>query len=292
MSGNSNLTITAGKRSLSARWRPIASAPVASDYPLIVALHGGTYTSAYFDVPGYSLLSRAEALGIPILAIDRPGYGSSTPLEPDDATHARNAEVLDAAIGSFWREHGGGARGVVLIGHSIGGAIATLIAARQPAWPLLGLAVSGVGLKTMPGDAEAWAQLPNTPTVMLPPPLKDMKMFGAAGTYDPRAPKQSRSADAPAPRLELIEIVAVWHQRVHEVAGQVTVPLHYRQAGQDQLWTVNASEVAGFGAAFKRSPRVDAALAPACGHCIDFHRRGAAFQMEQLAFALGCAAPA
>jgi hypothetical protein len=70
------------------------------------------------------------------------------------------------------------------------------------------------------------------------------------------------------------------------------VPVHYRQAAQDQLWTVNAAEVAGFGAAFRHAPRVDAALAPGTGHCIDFHRRGAAFQLEQLAFAVGCAAPA
>ena len=43
--------------------------------PLIVAIHGGTYTSAYFDVPGYSLLDRADASGVPIIAPDRPGYG-------------------------------------------------------------------------------------------------------------------------------------------------------------------------------------------------------------------------
>jgi pimeloyl-ACP methyl ester carboxylesterase len=291
MGGNANLAIATGQRSFSARWRPVSSTPVAADYPLVVALHGGTYTSAYFDVPGYSLLARAESLGIPVVAIDRPGYGSSTPLAPDDATHDRNAECLDAAIGALWQQHGAGARGVVLIGHSIGGAIATLIATRQPAWPLLGLAVSGVGLNTMPGDAEAWAQLPNTPTVTLPPPLKDIKMFGAPDTFDAGAPAASRCADAPAPRRELIAIVSVWHQRVHQVASRVTVPLHYRQAAQDQLWVVNAAEVAGFGAAFKRSPRVDTAIVAAAGHCIDFHRRGAAFQLEQLAFAMACAAP-
>ena len=47
------------------------------DLPLVIALHGGTYTSAYFDVPGYSLLDRASGLGIPVIAVDRPGYGGS-----------------------------------------------------------------------------------------------------------------------------------------------------------------------------------------------------------------------
>ena len=286
------MEITDGKRSFSTRWRPVKSTPVATDCPLIVALHGGTYTSAYFDVPGYSLLDRAEALGIPILAIDRPGYGRSTPLAPADASHALNAELLDSAIGSFWREHGGASRGVVLIGHSIGGAIATAIAARQPVWPLLGLAISGVGIHTMPGDAEAWAGLPDTPTVDLPSALKVIKMFGATATYDRAAPEASRIADAPAPRRDLLDIVSVWPEQVLEIAAKVTVPVHYRQAAQDNLWIVNEAEIAGFAAAFKRAPRVDAALVPQAGHCIDFHRRGASFQLEQLAFAMGCAASA
>src|ERR1700690_2289096 len=62
------MTIT-GKKILLAR--PHA----AKDVPLIIALPGGTYTSTYFDIPGYSLLDRAAALGIPIIALDRPGYG-------------------------------------------------------------------------------------------------------------------------------------------------------------------------------------------------------------------------
>lgn len=44
----------------------------ADGAPLVVALHGGTYTSEYFDIPGYSLLDRASAEGIPVIAIDRP----------------------------------------------------------------------------------------------------------------------------------------------------------------------------------------------------------------------------
>lgn len=31
------------------------------DVPLVVAIHGGGYSSAYFDVPGYSLLDRAAS---------------------------------------------------------------------------------------------------------------------------------------------------------------------------------------------------------------------------------------
>jgi pimeloyl-ACP methyl ester carboxylesterase len=61
---------------LSGRHRLVDGA-LAAHTPLVVAIHGGTYTSAYFDVPGASLMERAAANGIPIVAPDRPGYVDS-----------------------------------------------------------------------------------------------------------------------------------------------------------------------------------------------------------------------
>ena len=55
-----------------------AGRPAAEGAPLVVALPGGTYTSLYFDVPGQSLLDNAQALGIAVIAVDRPGYLGST----------------------------------------------------------------------------------------------------------------------------------------------------------------------------------------------------------------------
>ena len=42
-------------------------AKAAENHPLIVALHGGTFSSRYFDVPGFSLFDHAELLGLPML---------------------------------------------------------------------------------------------------------------------------------------------------------------------------------------------------------------------------------
>jgi pimeloyl-ACP methyl ester carboxylesterase len=58
------------------RWN-LAGTDLDTDTPLVVAIHGGGFTSAYFDVPGYSLLKRAALLGIPAVAVDRPGYAAS-----------------------------------------------------------------------------------------------------------------------------------------------------------------------------------------------------------------------
>ena len=272
--------------------RGAATATADADLPLIVAIHGGGYSSAYFDLPGFSLVERATALGIPIVAVDRPGYIESTGFAPADATIANNAERLDEVIGELWRRFGGGTRGVFLIGHSIGGAITVSIAARQPSWPLVGIAISGVGLLTPPTSGEQWAALPDIPMIEMPPELKDYVMFGPDWSFAPDAPGRSHAADAPCPRAELIDITSTWHGAVRPLAAKVQVPVHYRQGEFDRLWVTGPEQAAGFSAAFTNSPRVDGAPFDRAGHCIDFHRLGHAFQLEQLAFALNCCVPA
>ena len=261
-------------------------------YPLVVALHGGTYDSRYFDVPGYSLFGRAAALGIPVLAPDRSGYGESPLLANCGGTLRDNAEFLAGAIGEGWRAHGAGAAGVVLIAHSIGAGMALMLAGRTLDWPLLGLAVSGVGLHTPDASRAAWAALPDLVHVDLPAPVKDQVMFGPPGSYADDMPALSHLADAPVPRAEIVDIVNTWHDHAPDVLAAVQVPVHYRQAEMDRLWIVDDGEVAGFARALSASPRVDWAMQRGTGHCIDFHCDGAAFQVQQLGFALQCAAQA
>ena len=73
-----------------------------------MALPGGSYTSAYFDVPGHSLLEIGRVNGFEVIALDRPGYGGSDPLPTGEVTFARNAELLDAAIAQLWETRGAG----------------------------------------------------------------------------------------------------------------------------------------------------------------------------------------
>lgn len=268
--------------------RPAQSGPVAADTPLVIALHGGTYTSAYFDVPGYSFLERAESLGIPILAIDRPSYGRSTRVEDTDSIILKNAEVLDHLIGELWEAHGAGTAGIVLVGHSVGGAVAMALTARHPSWPLLGIAISGCLLQVPPESGDAWAALPAEYLVDMPGEVKDFVMFGPEWTHSDAMPKASHVADSPVPKAELIDITSTWISRVRATAAQVTVPVHSRQGEFDHLWITDAQQVAEFGAAFTGAPLVDAQLFRNSGHCIDFHRGARAFQLEQLAFALKC----
>ena len=263
-----------------------ADAVVADGAPLVVALPGGTYTSLYFDVPGQSLLETAESVGVPVIAVDRPGYRGSTPVDPGDSIILRNAEVLDHLIGDLWDAYGEGLAGVVLIGHSIGGAVTTAIAARHPSWPLLGIAVSGCLVRVPSESGAAWAALPDLECVELPGPVKDFVMYGPDWTHARAMPAAGHVADAPVPKAELLDITGGWVERMREVAGEVAVPVHSRQGEFDHLWVTDDAEVADFRSAFRRAPWVDARLVPNAGHCIDFHLPARAFQLEQLAFAL------
>lgn len=265
-----------------------AGSDVAADRPLVVAIHGGTYTSDYFDIPDYSLLDRAAALGIPILAIDRPGYGDSTPVAESESIILANAAVLGQLIAEVWPAEGQGTSGVFLIGHSIGGAVVTAIAAQRPSWPLLGIAISGCLLEVPAQARDGFNALPDILMIDLPTEMKDSVMFGPAWTFDPSMPAASYPSNTQIPRAELIDINNGWVDRVRSVAAQVEVPVQSRQGEFDHLWITDAQQVRDFGAAFTGAARVDARLVANAGHCIDFHRAAAGFQLGQLGFALEC----
>lgn len=259
-------------------------------HPLVIAIHGGTYTSAYFDVDAHSLLDRAGRNGIRAIAIDRYGYGN-TPFV-DDMSILGQATLLSGALNELWNQYRGDARGVVLIGHSIGAAIALGVASNPGQMPLLGIAVSGIGVRTPVQHSQMWNSLPDLPTVEMPAAVKDQLMFGPSGSFDPAVAAASHAADAPVPKAELVDIVGGWQARASEVCSRVQVPVHYRQAEQDLLWIVDQGEVTEFARRFSAAPRVDAAMIRNTGHCMDFHAIGPALQLQQLGFALQCAADA
>jgi pimeloyl-ACP methyl ester carboxylesterase len=130
--------------------------------PMIVCIHGASYNSEYFDANAdYSWSLLANAFDIPIVSIDRPGYGGSTEL-PDQnvlgdagtpTPTQRQAEYINCSVmPRIWDGFGSksGASSVVILGHSVGGMVAIQTAAsyamqKIPTYPLSGLIVSGVG---------------------------------------------------------------------------------------------------------------------------------------------------
>lgn len=256
-----------------------------SDLPLIIAIHGGGCHAGYFDIPGYSLLDRAHTQGHDVIALNRPGYGGSTPLPEDAETLQNNADRLNRGLAALWQVRAGGYPGIVLIGHSIGAAITMIIAAEPREWPLLGIAISGAMATLSSPAAQAWAHLPRTGWVERPAESRDPLSFGDPGSYAPEAVVLSHAANARSACLEGYDIAFEWPRHYRDITGAVDVPVHMRQAECDALWVVTPVELDAYAASFSRAPSIDAAIIPQVGHCIDHHLVGPQFHDEQLAFA-------
>lgn len=263
----------------------------ASGRPLIVTLHGGLYTSRYFDVPlspGGSFVDLASQLGHSVVSFDRPSYGDSAQLPPEQNTFERQAELLGAAI----REVAGGSA-VLLVGHSIGGMIALTIAAMDDGPALLGVSATGMGAVIPPGGASeqlaAAAESSDQDVIALPPEACDPVMFGPPGTFDPGVLDAAHATYSPAPAVELIAASRWAAEKLPQLASNVRVPVHNVLAEYDALWDTSPESIEKFTALFTNAASVDASVMPGVGHSIDHHKAGHALHLRQLAFAHECA---
>jgi pimeloyl-ACP methyl ester carboxylesterase len=261
--------------------------------PLLVALHGGTYNSAYFEVAGGPLGSFVEIAtrnGFCVLTIDRPGYGSSGMLPDAENTFERQAEILDEAVAQRLRLSP--AEAVVLVGHSVGGMICLEIAARHPDWPLAGVSATGVGARiTAGGAAEHIASMPLEGMVDLPLAERESAMLGPEGSVSAAGREAAQASYAPAPFVELVE-PPVWARgRLRAAAAAVMVPVQSVLAQHDAFWDSSPAARAEFESLFPDYVPVTTGLIPGVGHSIDHHLLGAALHLQQLAFAYACAMP-
>src|SRR5690349_4598353 len=101
---------------------PMSGLVAAAEEPMavVVAFHGGASTAAYFDCPGHpelSLLRAGVDQGFTMVALDRPGYGSSAPY-PDAMARAEQRVAL--ASGAVKKILGAAPRGagLFMLGHS------------------------------------------------------------------------------------------------------------------------------------------------------------------------------
>ncbi|HEY1488919.1 MAG TPA: alpha/beta fold hydrolase [Micromonosporaceae bacterium] len=258
-----------------------------SGKPLIAALHGGTYTARYFDVAGSaqgSFMDVAAAGGYQVVSFDRPGYGGSTALAPADNTFDRHAELLAAAVSQV-----AGDRPVMLVGHSIGGMIALMIAGGHHDFRLVGASVTGMGAVIRRGGAaDALASLPPDETIDLPYDQRDMVMFGPPGTFTADGVEQAHGSYAPTPVRELIAAPRWADDTLPDLAPRIDVPVHNALAEFDALWDSTPENVATFASLLTGAPFVTASIARGTGHSIDHHILGHALHLRQLAFAEEC----
>ena len=260
-----------------------------ADSPLLVCLHGGGYDNRYFDVPGHSVLRRASSAGFTAVSLTRPGYPADEDSARTQPSFAEAADIIDEAIADVWHQLGSGRPGVVLLGHSIGGAIALHVAARPRDWPLLGISVSGLGDLNAPLPVENPPHMPNDVAVTLPFEWMRPIVYGADWTLNDTMLPNVADLGVSTPSADLVAITSAWANDLPRVAPAVGVPVQYALAEFDQWWVVSQERVEGFARHFSQAPFVDASLWRSTGHNIEHHRLGEAYVRAVLAFAERCA---
>lgn len=243
--------------------------------PLIVCIHGSGCTSNYFDLRGNSLVEEAARCSMPTLLIDRPGHGVSE-APPAGSTIDRGAEAVIALIQTVCAARPGLAvRPLVLIGHSFGGAVAMVVAARQTHAGTMPVAICVSGIGDQP-DVQ-YGVTPDIPA--------SYWLFGPGRTYDWRGVTALRAAAAPWRDEEVTELRRQWPARWPDVAGAIKSSVHFRLAEFERIWDASPASVRRIATAFVQARHVDAAVAPDGGHLYEAHLRGAELVAAQLDFA-------
>ncbi|KAJ9143386.1 hypothetical protein NKR23_g6636 [Pleurostoma richardsiae] len=264
----------------------------AKGLPLIVVIHGGGCNSKYMDRPGYSYVEDAATLGrgCSIMLVNRPGYGGT---KGTDSLNPIEASIphLVALIKWIWDEETKRieAPGVVLFGHSIGGATTYTIAAEpELPFPLLGIAVSGFAIHHSIPIKAFWVEGEGqTRNKMASEKLRNVA-YGPPDTYDPEAKRAAAQGGEPPVQAELIEISHAWPERFHTVAGRIRVPLWHGLAEFENLWKVGPEAFEEMRPSYRLASRVELVELPEGGHAYSFHKRGKEMHAMQFAFALSC----
>ena len=273
---------------------PPADGSPATTRALLVGLHGGTYSSLYFDVDAnHTAATASDYLSIPFVAIDRPGYEGSTPYDsaPEALTYTTDFGnwLHRFILPAVWTEFGppNGCTALVLLAHSLGVPGAIIAAANhsqetpaQRKYPLAGLVGSGWGSQSIPPDpANNLHDIATHERMLLPP-----------GTAHPSVYSHTARLLRQMPPEEVGSLATVWLPRWRaEWAPNVRIPLMLAVVEQDPFWLGTDEHLRDWMAAFPNSPRVDGTFLPGAAHNIEMSLWSKGWYARCFGFAYECA---
>ncbi|WP_193047033.1 alpha/beta hydrolase [Mycolicibacterium baixiangningiae] len=259
----------------------------AADEPraVVVALHGGASTAAYFDCPGHprlSLLRLGAQLGFTMIALDRPGYGSSAPY-PDALEHPEQRVALAyGAVDAMLSERPRGA-GVFVVAHSNGCELALRMAAEDRGAGLLGLELAGTGLRYQDAALDI---LRDAGPTRRPPGLRQL-LWEPADLYPAEVLTGITNSSTGAPYEAAM--VRDWPQRdFPALAGRVRTPVRFSHAEHERVWCSDAEALDQIAGIFAAAPRFVIAEQADAGHNLSLGVTAAAYHLKVLSFAEEC----
>ncbi|MGB5796660.1 MAG: alpha/beta hydrolase [Mycolicibacter algericus] len=264
-------------------------AEVADPRAVVVALHGGGTTSLYFDCPGQpelSLLRTGAALGYTLIALDRPGYGTSA-LYPEAVTDPQQRVRLaylavDAVLGD--RPRGAG---LFILGHSNGCELAMRMAVDARRVELLGLELAGTGLHYQGAARHA---LSSAGPGQRPVGLREL-LWEPATLY-PDAVLRGITSSSPGSPYEAAMVAGWPRQDFPSLAAQIRVPVRFTFAEHEKIWQSDAAAQREIRDIFTATDSFTTNQQPEAGHNLSLGFSAGDYHRSVLSFVDECVATA
>jgi pimeloyl-ACP methyl ester carboxylesterase len=268
---------------------PMSALVAEADNPraVIVAIHGGGTTAVYFDCPGhpsFSLLRTGAAAGFTVVALDRPGYGSSAPYPEAMAAPEQRVRLAYGAVDRILGQGPRGA-GLFLMGHSGGCELVMRMAADERGADLLGVELAGTGRHYHPAAREI---LKTATRERRPAGLREL-LWHPENLYPPEV-LNGATVSPTAPSYE-DQMVSNWaRQDFPALAPAVRVPVQFSIAEHEKVWQNDTSAITEIMALFPGAPQFTVHRQPDAGHNMSLGYTAAAYHAQVLSFAEECVA--
>jgi len=260
-------------------------AEAADPRAVIVAIHGGGTTALYFDCPGHpesSLLRAGAAHGYTVVALDRPGYGSSAPYPEAVARPEQRVALAYGAVDRVLGERPRGA-GLFLMAHSGGCELAMRMAAEEQRTDLIGMELAGTGRHYHPAAREILkaATRDHRPAGLRellwhPAELYPPEVLGGATVYPGAPPYED-------------QMVSDWaRQDFPALAPAVRVPVQFSIAEHEKVWQSDPPAQAEIASLFSGAPLFHINEQTEAGHNISLGHTAAVYHSTVLSFADEC----
>lgn len=279
------VTLGRGEQSLSALYAP---ASTNNSKALIIALHGGTYSSSYFhleDQPDLSLLKLGSEIGYSVLSIDRPGYGIAEEL---NSSFDYQIPIIRNAINQAISEYELSSDKVFLVGHSIGAMIAMLLAKDSINGTLLGLDLSGAGFEFYEESKTALSHLIEAGPLLMDKQSKDEIFYGPSWTRSEEVLNEDVATFLTSAKEVEIKDAIDWENRIYLEGPQIKVPIQFTLGEYDNLWKNSSEIMEKTQEIFSVAPFVQTHVQRFAGHCNHLHHVGRAYNLRTLAFVDEC----
>lgn len=262
--------------------------------PLIIFIHGTTCTAYHFDAtPRLTASIMADAMSIPVVAINRPGYLDSTPLSiPEGSSfHQEHGRFYhESLLPKLWEMFGkpNDCTALVVVAHSIG-SMGVIVAAGlhaqdlHPTYPLAGIAYSGLGIRHttsfVPLPADQAGQLKWKREMMCGKPELALAPSEALDCVDIQ--------DHPVVEREREDLLnGAWDKYRHKFSDEINIPIMFGQAEHDFFWEGSTQQVEEVKNSFPNCPRFEGGIVAGAPHAIEWSHCSHGWYARCFGFAL------